>query len=307
MPSPADVPAPVPPPPPLPPRTSRPVAADIDVFGLTDRGKVRSENQDQFLIGSLHKLLRVHLTSLPQADSLPLVSESRGFLFLVADGVAGRPDGDVASGTALRTIAHYVTHFTDLYRRLDSDKEQVFLAELTASVAQSHQLLRTEGARHYGGHGMATTLTMVAVLWPRAYLVQVGDSRCYRLRDGALERVSKDQTILQALLDSGAVSAADAEASPYKGVLASALGGPEAVPETRALDNKWDDVMLLCTDGLTRHVTEDEIAAELRTIQSAEQSCRRLVALALARGGHDNVTVVIGRLRPRNVQHQEEK
>lgn len=291
------------------PRPSRPVAADVDVFGCTDRGRVRTNNQDQFLIGSLHKLLRVHQTSLPQADQLPLVSESRGWIFLVADGVAGRPDGEVASGTALRTIAHYVTHFTDLYRRLDSDKESAFLAELTASVAQSHALLLAEGERQYGGHGMATTLTMVAALWPRAYLIQVGDSRCYRLRDGALERISRDQTIAQALLEAGALSPDEAAASPYRNVLASALGGREAVPQTAASDMRWDDVMLLCTDGLTRHVTDDEIAAELRGIRSAETSCRRLVALALERGGHDNVTVVIGRLRPRisdAIQPQEE-
>src|SRR5437763_1116269 len=191
------------------PRSSRPVAADIDVFGFTHQGKLRRENQDQFLIASLHKLLRVHQTSLPEQDQAPLVSESRGYIFLVADGVGGRPDGDVASGTALRTIARYVTHFTDLYRRVDPDKEPAFLAELTQSVSHSHQVLLEESEREYEGRGMATTLTMGAVLWPRAYLVQVGDSRCYRLRNVRLERVSKDQTIAQELLDAGALSPAE--------------------------------------------------------------------------------------------------
>jgi serine/threonine protein phosphatase PrpC len=277
----------------------RPLSADADLFGLSDRGQVRKENQDQFMIASLHKLLRVHQSSLPADDITPLISDSRGFLFLVADGVGGRPDGLAASGTAVRTIAHYVTHLTDLYRRLDPAKESVFMAELQHSVERTHEVLRQESKREYGGRGGATTLTMVAVLWPRAYLVQVGDSRCYRLRDGQLELMSRDQTVAQQLVDSGALSLTEARRSPFHGVLASALGGREATPITRSTEIRWDDVMLLCTDGLTKHVSDEEIEAELRHIRSAEESCRTLIKLALDRGGSDNVTVVIGRLKRR--------
>ncbi len=277
----------------------RPASADVDVFGVTDRGQVRRENQDQFLIASLHKLLRVHQSSLAADDVSPLISDTRGWLFLVADGVGGRPDGQAASGTAIKSIAHYVTHLTDLYRRLDPEKETIFLAELEASVRRTHEVLREEGEKEYGGRGGATTLTMVAALWPRAYLVQVGDSRCYRLRNGKLERMSTDQTVVQELVDSGAITETEAHRSPLQGVLSSALGGQEATPMTRTADMRWDDVMLLCTDGLTRHVSDREIEAELKQIRSAEQSSRRLVSLALERGGTDNVTVLIGRLRSR--------
>lgn len=277
----------------------RPVSSDVDLFGLTDRGQVRKENQDQFLIATLHKLLRVHQSSLPADDITPLISDSRGWLFLVADGVGGRPDGQAASGTAVKTIAHYVTHLTDLYRRLDPAKETVFLQELEESVRKTHEVLKTESERDYAGKGGATTLTMVAALWPRAYLVQVGDSRCYRLRDGRLELMSKDQTVAQALVDSGSITETEAHRSPLQGVLASALGGREASPMTRTSEIRWDDVMLLCTDGLTKHVTDREIEAELREVRSAETSCRRLVQLALERGGTDNVTVVIARLKQR--------
>ena len=280
---------------------SRPVTADVDCFGVTHQGRVRRKNDDHFLIASLHKLMRVHLTSLPDPDAMPLVSESRGFLFMVADGVGGRPHGDLASGTALRYIAQYVTHLMDLYHRLDPERETQFLAELEKSVQRSHEILVAEAERSGEGRGGATTLTMVAAVWPRAYLVQVGDSRCYRLRDGTLERMSQDQTMAQALVERGALSPSDAEHSPLRNMLASALGGNEARPVTAATDIRWDDVMLMCTDGLTKHVPETEIETELRATTSAEESCRRLVDLALERGGTDNVTVLVSRLRPRRL------
>lgn len=277
----------------------RPTTAEVDCFGMTDAGRVRRRNDDHFLIASMHKLLRVHQTSLPDPAAMPLVSESRGFLFAVADGVGGRPGGDVASGTALRIVAQYVTHLMDLYNRIDPDKESVFLAELQRSVERSHHVLVSEGVRMEGGRGGATTLTMVAAVWPRAYLVQVGDSRCYRLRNGALERMSQDQTMAQALVEQGALTPADAEHSPLRNLLASALGGTEARPMISATDIQWGDVMLICTDGLTKHVKESEIEAELRGTQSAQTSCRRLVDLTLERGATDNVTIVIARLPQR--------
>jgi len=275
----------------------RPTASNIDVFGLTDRGRIRSDNQDQFLIASLHKLLRVHQSSLPPEDITTLISDSRGYILLVADGVAGRPEGQAASGTVVKTIAHHVTHLMDLYRRLDSNNEATFVAELEASVLKSHDVLVEEGKKAYGGRGGATTLTMIAALWPHAYVIQVGDSRCYRLRDGRLERMTRDQTLAQALLDKGALTETEARRSPLHGVLASALGGPEATPTIHATDCRWDDIVLLCTDGLTRHVSDEEIEAELQSPRTSQESCQRLVQLALERGGEDNVTVVIGRLK----------
>ncbi len=125
----------------------RPTSGNVDVFGLTHRGRVHSENQDQFLIASLHKLLRVHQSSLAPEDITTLISESRGYILLVADGVGGRPDGQAASGTVVKTIAHHVTHLMELYRRLDSTNETIFVAELERSVLKSHEVLVEEGKR----------------------------------------------------------------------------------------------------------------------------------------------------------------
>lgn len=282
----------------LPP-PERPQSGDVDVFGLTHPGRVRKVNQDQFLIATLHKLLQVRQSSLPGEELPDVVSKSRGWLFLVADGVGGHAEGERASETAVRTVAQYVTNFTDLYRRYDPHYEERFVEELTRSVQHSHDVLRQRGDHEYEGRGHATTLTMVATIWPRAFLVQVGDSRCYRLRDGQLERMSKDQTMAQALIDAGALTADQAELSPLRHVLVSALGGKEAHLMTASADMQWDDVMLLCSDGLTKHVADEEIGTALRAVESAEATARSLVDLALARGGTDNVTVVVGRLRPR--------
>jgi serine/threonine protein phosphatase PrpC len=271
----------------------RPLASDIDVFGLTHPGKVRTANQDQFLIASLHKALQVHHTSLPREQLGDLVSESRGYFCMVADGVGGRPGGERASGTAVQAIADWAVNTMRFHYQHDPVSESAYLKDLTEAVLQSHEAIRAREA------GTATTLTMVMFRWPRAYLVHVGDSRCYRLRDGKLEQLSKDQTMAQALVDAGVMPRDVADASRWKHVLSSALGAADAVPATSVYDHRWEDVMLLCTDGLTKHVSDNEIRGVLTDVKSAEEICRTLLNLALDRGATDNVTAVVGRLRER--------
>jgi protein phosphatase len=146
---------------------------------------------------------------------------------------------------------------------------------------------------------MATTLTLAIVVWPSAYEVQVGDSRCYYYSEGKLRQITRDQTMAQDLVDQGVIPKDQMAASPFSHVLASAIGGSEASPEVTRLDiRRRGSVVLLCSDGLTKHVTDDEIAAHLKTMESAEQVCRALVDLALERGGSDNITVLVGRALP---------
>ncbi|MCU0646634.1 MAG: protein phosphatase 2C domain-containing protein [Gemmatimonadaceae bacterium] len=268
----------------------RPVGRNIDVFGLTDRGRVRASNEDEFLVASLHKTMHVHHTSLPSEALVNLTSESTGYLLLVADGVGGAQGGEIASEAALSSLAQYATHTMQVCYTSDPAQVSAFLSELQKTVLSVHDILRNTGA------GLATTLTMVVVMWPRAYVVHVGDSRCYRLRNGQLELLTKDQTMAQALVDAGVLSAADAATSRWKHVLSSALGANEAMPMATPYDCQWDDRVLLCSDGLTNHVSDDEIAIALREGSTAEGIVRGLVALALERGGSDNVTVVAGRL-----------
>jgi PPM family protein phosphatase len=268
----------------------RPLGRQIDVFGLTDKGRVRATNEDEFLIASLHKTMHVHHTSMPD-DALPnLTSESNGYLLLVADGVGGSRNGEIASEAALSSIAQYATHTMQFCYSNDPERVGRFLRELQQTVLSVHDILRNTGP------GLATTLTMVVVMWPRAYVIHVGDSRCYRLRNGVLELLTTDQTMAQALVEAGVLSAADAANSKWKHVLSSALGANEAMPMATPYDCQWDDRVLVCSDGLTNHVTDDEIAVALREGETAEGIVRQLVGLALERGGTDNVTVVVGRL-----------
>jgi protein phosphatase len=279
-----------------------PARENLDLFGLSHPGNVRKDNQDHFLIASLHKTMQVHLTSLPEQALGSLISPNRGYVFLVADGVGGVPGGKEASRTALQAIMDYVVQAMDLYTHLDPGGDPKFLAELRRSVEQSHEAVRQSGgAAVEVERSGATTLTLVCIRWPRGYLVHVGDSRCYRLREGRLEMLTKDQTMAQAMIDAGALTESQAEHTPLKHVLYSVLGGSRAEPYVLTADCRWDDVMLLCTDGLTKHVNDDEIRVQLARPITSEETCRALVELALERGGSDNVTVVVARLRHNEV------
>ena len=272
----------------------RPTVAEVDVFGLTHPGLVRRTNADHFLIASLHRTLHVHATSLGDGIG-PQETESRGFLLLVADGVGGLAGAAEGSARAVTSVAQHLLHATELCSQMAAASESDAMNSLRDAVTGAHRVLLA--ATEEEGAANASTLTMFASFWPRAFVVHVGDSRAYRYRDGKLERLTTDQTFAQMMVESGALSPASAEASHLKHVLWSALGSQEVVPEVRMTDVTRRGVVMLCTDGLTTHVTDDEIKAHLAGCTSAEKTCRALIDLALSRGGKDNVTVLIARVR----------
>lgn len=281
-------------------QSTRPPRQDIDVFGLTDRGKIRETNNDQYLLCSLHKHIEIHGTSLPEPERLPRKGEWLAFLGLVADGVGGSKAGGHASRLATEALYDYVAHSLRCYYTADPQHETGFVANLHRAVMDAHEHVRTAAEESGASESMATTLTMALAVWPHAYIVQVGDSRAYRLRNGELECMTRDQTVAQALHDAGAITRSEADRSPMKHVLTSALGGGEsspADPVTSLLDLDTDDILLLCSDGLTGHLKDEEIRDALRAGGSSERICRTLVDVALDRGGHDNVTVLVGKTR----------
>ncbi len=269
----------------------------VDVAGRTDIGKVRAVNEDQFLIAALHKLIDIHDTSLPDRYRTRIHSGARAVVLLVADGVGGAPAGERASSITLDAIMNYVTHSMRCFYALDQQAAPDLLHELAGSVRRSHEAVLAQGAESPEHAGMATTLTMAHVLWPRAYVVHIGDSRCYRLRGDQLELVTRDQTLSQALVESGEISQEQAQRSPFAHVLLQAIGGPQDIePAVSQIDLEPGDTLLLCTDGLTKHVARNEMAALLTGAASAADAARALIDTALAGGGSDNVTAVVARL-----------
>jgi len=280
----------------LPSRNARPEDHELDLYGVTHPGNVRKENQDHFLVCTIHPQVVIHGTSLPAPDALPLRGSRFATALLVADGVGGATAGSEAARLATESVTRYVASTLRCYHAAGTASEEQFLQALTAAAHQAHDAVRAEAASREGARTMATTMTLGMVVYPWLYVVQVGDSRCYLYTHGRLHQVTKDQTIAQQLVDDGAMRREDLARSPLSHVLASAIGAEEALPVVTRVDvSERGCVLMLCSDGLTKHVTDDEIAVRCATMSSAEQLCRDLLQLALDRGGSDNVTIVVGR------------
>ena len=279
------------------PIEAKPSDAEIDVFGVTHPGLVRKDNQDHFLLSSLHKQMVIHGTSLPDAGRLPQRSERLAFFGMVADGVGGSSAGARASELAIGAIAEYVTHSALAYYAIDSANEERFREALQDSAAAAHRAVQEAAPADAGRKAPATTLTLGIWVWPRAYILQVGDSRAYVFRGGTLHRITRDQTFAEDMVDRGALTPAQAETSPLRNVLSSAIGGSLTTPVVTRATSTRDSIWLLCSDGLTKHVTDERIAERLARVESSERTCRALLQDALDGGGTDNVTILIGRVR----------
>jgi serine/threonine protein phosphatase PrpC len=273
----------------------KPYDDEIDVYGLTHTGKVRTDNQDHFLICALRKQMVVHQTSLPQTNRLMAGPERLAFLAMVADGVGGGARGEEASRIALEAVTQYVSGTMRCYYAAGSADDQEFFRALQEGALQCHQELKRRGEEDAEFEGMATTLTLYLGVWPKAYLLQVGDSRCYVLREGELSQITRDQTMAQELIDLGVLTRSDPAATRYARTLSSSLGGHQTDPVVTRLDMNWGTVVLLCSDGLTAHVSDDRIRERLRGMTSARQVCEELLGEALEKGGNDNISIIVGR------------
>jgi protein phosphatase len=282
------------------PSIRQPSEEDWDAYGLTHLGKVRKTNQDHFMICSLRKHMDVHYTSLPNVDQIPLEGERLASLAMVADGVGSGAGGGEASRVALEEMAQYVAQTMRCYYTADATDEQAFFDALEEAAMQGHASVVEMAEADPERRRMATTLTVWIGAWPHAYLLQVGDSRFYLFENDKLTQISRDQTMAQELVDQGVLTQSDAEHSHWAHVLSSAIGGTQAAPVITRLDQDWTSVGMLCSDGLTKHVTDEQIEERLRSMTSARQVCKGLLQDALDDGGTDNITIVVGR-----VKHQE--
>jgi len=217
----------------------------------------------------------------------------------VADGMGGHAAGKQASAIAVQALQHYVLNTMPWFFRLEESRESDFQDEMKASLEACQQSIETAAAATPARRGMGTTLTMAYVLWPRLYVVHVGDSRCYLYRPPALEQITRDHTVAQQLVDRGRLPPADAPKSRWSHMLWNCLGGGSSGlwPEVYKATLHVGDTLLFCTDGLTKCVEDQAIAGVLKQDRSAEETCSRLVGAAKEAGAPDNVTVVVARFR----------
>jgi protein phosphatase len=281
----------------VPDLSRRPRDSELDVYGLTHPGLVRANNEDHFLICALKKKVEVYHTSLPDPSVLGF-SQRVAMMALVADGVGGAKAGEEASRITLEHVTRYVTEALECYYTSDPEDDSQFITELEEAALKVHSEIAVEAATDSSRRGMATTLTLWLGVWPNAYLLQVGDSRCYSLRDGQLIQISRDQTMAEEFVKQGVFSREDAAFKRWANVLSSAIGGPQAAPSVNKVPQSWGSIGMMCSDGLTRHVSDERIKEVLSTLTSAKQGCETLLQDALDGGGEDNITVLIGRSVP---------
>jgi serine/threonine protein phosphatase PrpC len=273
---------------------------EIDVHGLTHPGKVRKENQDHFLLATVNKQVNVLATNLGPQKHLPMGEQRVAFIAMVADGVGGLEGGAEASATALESVMQYVNDsMSCLYDRNVTEKQ--FTEQLQDCVLRSHEAILARRADGGQEGTMATTLTLFMGVWPAYYVVQVGDSRYYIFHDDKLTQLTRDQTVAQELVDQGILTRAQAPHTQFAHVLSSALGADTAEPAVTRIRADWSHVHLLCSDGLTKHVSDEKIADRLRNMTSAKQVCEQLLQDALDGGGSDNITIVVGKSTRRDL------
>jgi protein phosphatase len=271
--------------PPLPVRT----------FGLSDPGKVRGRNEDQFLIASLVKALQVRQTSLPQPRLLH--SNDRSHLFVVADGMGGHAAGERASALAVHSVEQFILETFKWFRQCKGRDEDKVLADFQTAMGQANSRILSEAAGHPELHGMGTTLTLAYSLNDLLFVAHAGDSRCYLWRDHTLYRLTSDHTLVEDMLRKGHLKPEEAAEHQWRHVITNAVGGDsaEVQVEVHKVHLEAGDGVLLCSDGLTEMVSEQEIACTLRDEDDPERACRRLVARANEEGGKDNITVIVAR------------
>lgn len=260
----------------------------VECYALSDVGRTRSHNEDSFAVADLTDGTPVIFHDV---DTRP--AGDRGVLFMVADGMGGAAAGELASATAVDVVTkHLVEHWTPLKERDPSE----FVHELEAATELANGTIFQHAAAHPELRGMGTTATIAGLLGDTLYLAQVGDSRAYLVRDGAPKQLTKDQSLMQKLIEAGEISEEEALHNERRNIILQALG-PEAAIKIDLTHQQLrrGDTLILCSDGLSGLVTGDEIGRVVSEESDLQSVCERLVELANSLGGPDNITVVAAR------------
>ena len=262
----------------------------IEIAGRTDVGLVREHNEDSFLIGNL-----AAGDAYSENDAGVLHAEAQPALLMVADGVGGAASGEIASSLATQVV------YDKLRERAANGalKGAIVIADsLQQAVFAANQAIHEHSKANRTHHGMGTTATIGLVVSGMIYFAQVGDSRAYIIRGGVARQMTKDQSLVQRMVDAGKLTPEQAERSEHRNIILQALGPEKAiVPELTRDRLMNDDVIVLCSDGLSNQMSAAEIASMAAKHADLEALCDALIQRALDTGAPDNVTVVVGRYR----------
>jgi serine/threonine protein phosphatase PrpC len=252
----------------------------LRVVGRTDVGNVRTNNEDSLVVADLSG----HDHAVEARPDGRFNVGDRGVLLAVSDGMGGLTAGEVASALVIQGLPLALRE-----GRASAPTEELLDAGVQKVNAKVWDASRRRGIR------MGATLTAVYVDGPVAWIAEVGDSRAYLIRAGTITQLTKDQSLVQKLLDAGALSPEQAANSPHRGVILQAMGhGPDVSVALARLELRARDCLVLCSDGLTTHLSDEDIRNVVLSSADLTVACHRLVDLAKERGGVDNVTVLLG-------------
>lgn len=251
------------------------IRTGIEVSGQSDIGCLRQNNEDSFGYWE-------------PADDRNF--ERQGRLAIVADGMGGYEGGQEASRLAVETL-------TSVYRSHESDDPQQALID---GLQAAHEAIRRYGIAHPELRGMGTTCTAIAIVHDGLHYVHVGDTRLYLIRDGQIQQVTRDHSYVGRLVEAGMISREEAETHPQRNILTAAVGtAPELMMDSPGHPEplRPDDVLVICSDGLWGQVHDAEMLSAIENHKNLDDAGRELIELARQRGGPDNITVNLLRVR----------
>ena len=270
-------------------------SASATAFGMTDRGRVRERNEDQFLIAALERSIFIQQSSVPEHDGTSLTSNPQGRLLMVADGMGGHEGGEVASAVATETMARYAFAVMPWLLNASQASQQELADGLRQAMLSAHAMVQRAAVEQRLDSHMGTTLTLAYVVWPNLYVLHAGDTRCYLMRQGRLQLLTHDHTMAQQLVDRRVITQEEADRSRFKHVLVNVVGGSseDVKAEFHHLELTEGDRLLLCSDGLTEHLDDARIAQILGSELSVDTRVRQMIDAANQAGGSDNITAVV--------------
>ena len=259
------------------------------VFGKTHVGLIREHNEDSFMVADLNS----ESGPIEHEEEEPVdgLVTAHGLALAVCDGMGGAAAGEVASHMAVATL------FEKLRGEAPASDRDAFAARLVSSIEEAGARIFLAAKKDRTRRGMGTTATVAGLIDKVLFVGQVGDSRCYVLRGGRLHLITKDQSLVNQLIEAGQLTEDEAEAFEHSNIILQALGTTERVAvDLTFVELRRGDRLLLCSDGLSGLVHDDAIREEMACVGSLSQLADRLIGLANAAGGHDNVTCIVADL-----------